>query len=285
VNPRRAPLVVRGYVRAARRRGALALVRERSRPVAGGEGAAAATLVAVYRAANSRVLEGLLAKAGPISLDVRLWALDHPTAHLADLTVGSGPGAKFDLINQLLLARACPPAHPVVIADDDVLIRRGNLARLISVMEKADLHLAQPAHESYSFHTHAMTRRRHLTIAQLSTTVEIGPLFVVRPAWRSQILPFSSDIGLGWGLELAWIALREMGCRIGIVDSVTVVHTRPVGLAYDQRAELRRLEERLRAYGAPGVDVESEMRALLHREQAWRPWQRRAPWLAEGESR
>jgi hypothetical protein len=278
VNARRLPKVVRGYLRAGRRRGALARATHRRRRSLTPEGPAAATLLAVYRADNTPMIETLLAQCGGIKLDVRLWALDRPSPSLASVTLGSGKAGKFDLLNRLLAASPCPPSQPVIIADDDVILRRGTLARLLAIVDRARLDLAQPAHESYSFHTHAMTRRRRWSIAQRSTTVEIGPLLVVGPAWRHRILPFPPDLGLGWGLELDWMGLRDEGCRIAMVDDVSIVHLRPIGTAYDQKAEMKRLEDHLRRLGAAGADVQSQMRSLLRREQAWRPWQRRAPW-------
>jgi hypothetical protein len=270
--------MARGYIRAGRRWGALARATRRTGRSLGLEGPATATLLAVYRAENTPLVETLLAQCGGLKLDVRLWALDRPSPSLVSATLGCGRAGKFDLLNRLLAASPCPPSHPVIVADDDVILRRGTLARLLTIVDRAGLDLAQPAHESYSFHTHAMTRRRRWSVAQRSTTVEIGPLLVIGPAWRHRILPFPSHLGLGWGLELDWMGLGSEGCRIGMVDEVSIVHLRPIGTAYDQRTEMQRLEDRLRRLGVAGTDVRTQIRSLLRREQTWRPWQRRSPW-------
>jgi len=39
------------------------------------------------------------------------------------------------------------------------------------------------------------------------------------------LLPFGSDCGMGWGLDLVWpIRLERAGLRMGIIDSVPAAH-------------------------------------------------------------
>ena len=60
-----------------------------------------ATLVCVYRRQNLNNVLHLVGEAKRMAMHVRLWALDDPAPELARLTVGSGPGSRFQLLNRL----------------------------------------------------------------------------------------------------------------------------------------------------------------------------------------
>ena len=79
---------------------------------------------------------------------------------------------------------------------------------------------------------------------------------------------------MGWGLELEWHGLLEHGCRLGIVDAVTVKHLGAVGESY----EVERLKEPVEAeLAARGVASWAELQTTLG---TWRPWHREPPWVA-----
>jgi hypothetical protein len=238
----------------------------------------AAAVYSVYRRRNAAVLERLLAPALARDWTVGLWALDEPDPRLADLTAGSGPGTKFELVNRLLAERPPNPRQPVVVADDDAVFVRGSLASFLETAAAAQLDLAQPAHVLRSNISHRITWRRPLSRARLTTFVEIGPIFAVAPSWRDRVLPFPADVGMGWGLELRWLDLREEGCRLGIVDSTPVRHLARFATAYAPDEEIERLTRLLEERGAPG------WRGLRRTLATWRPWRRRPPWLQSSRS-
>jgi hypothetical protein len=97
----------------------------------------------IYRSRNLALVQNLLKQIGP-GADVRLWALEEVAADLADLTVGSGPGGRFDNLNLLYDARPVAEGSWLVVADDDVAFVRGDVIELIQMMRKAGLNLAQP---------------------------------------------------------------------------------------------------------------------------------------------
>lgn len=242
-------------------------------PVAG----RTASLVAVYRYENVGYLEQLLAQRGDLGLRVALWALDRPHPRLEQFTRGCGPGGKFDLVNTLLAG--VPAGEHLMVADDDVVLARGDLRRLLDLVDAAGFGLAQPAHARHSHATFEVTRRRRMSTARLGTFVEIGPLFVVAPAWRDLVVPFPAGSGVGWGLDLRWTLLAERGCRLGMVDRVTLRHCRPVAQGYDTTAEQDRVRRVLTELGVPADVPASEAIAGLQRDRAvWRPWRPRAPW-------
>jgi hypothetical protein len=207
---------------------------------------------------------------------VRLWALDRPYPDLEHRTLGAGAGGKFDLLNRLFETDDIPSDDyvVVVVADDDVLVVRGDLRRLVRLARKASLGLVQLAHAVGSFWNHPITRRRLLSVARLTTYVEIGPLFLVNPEWRSRVLPFPAGIGLGFTRDMVeWSRLSEEGCRRGIPDAVRVLHTAQPGRSYDWEAEMRPLRDYLASAGA-------QTPWELQRDLAvWRPWASWPPWL------
>jgi hypothetical protein len=228
----------------------------------------------VYRRQNSGVLERLLAPALDARWPVALWALDEPDPSLAALTVGSGSGTKFELVNALIAAR--PPAEGdyVVVADDDAVFVRGGVTAFVDTAEAAGLDLAQPAHVLRSNISHRITWRRPLSTARLTSFVEIGPVVAIAPAWRHRIVPFPDGVGMGWGLDLEWADLRDEGCRLGIVDATPIRHLSPFASAYVPDEEIAKLERLLAERGAPG------WKGVRRTLATWRLWRKRPPWLA-----
>ena len=237
-----------------------------------------ASLYAVYRRRNAAVLERLLEPAREAGWPVALWALDEPEQRLADWTLGSGAGTKFELVNRLLAERPPESSHHVVVADDDAEFKRGSIVSFLDLARQAELDLAQPAHTLRSNISHRITWARPLSQARLTTFVEIGPIFSVSPGWRDRIVPLPEDMGMGWGLELRWMDLQAEGCRLGIVDATPVRHLARFATAYAADEESARLQRLLEERGAPG------WKGLRRTLAVWRPWQSRPPW-AQSSSR
>jgi hypothetical protein len=235
-----------------------------------------AALYCVYRRGNAAVVKQLLEPAS--GWTIGLWALDEPDPSLAEQTVGSGPGTKFELVNRLLEARPRTDEQHVIVADDDARFVRGNVASFLETAVAAELDLAQPAHVWWSNISHRITWKRPLSRARLTTFVEIGPIFAVAPAWREQIVPFPDGLGMGWGLELDWMDMHDEGCSLGIVDATPIRHLARFATAYAPDDEITRLAERLEARGAPG------WKGLRRTLATWRPWRRRPPWADQAWS-
>lgn len=243
--------------------------RSRLRP---DSGTPATVVYGIYRRKNVPILAATMCQMEP-ETEVYLWALDAVADELEHCTVGSGPGSKFALLDQLMLQ--CPPPTDayVVVCDDDVVFQRGTLGKAVQVMQGAGFGVAMPAQGPASYANWAVNYRRRLTRARRSGFVEIGPVFMVSPEWRPRVLPFPEGIGMGWGLELAWHKLIREGCRLGIVDAVPMVHCEPAGATYDRRGESDRLERAMREAGI--TDYEAEVATTY---QSWRPWQAKPPW-------
>jgi hypothetical protein len=231
------------------------------------------SLVGIYRHRNARLVCALVDSALAEGWRTAWWALDETDDGLAPHTVGHGAGAKFTLLNEIV-ARAGLEDGWLVVADDDLVFRRGSAGELVSLCDAAGLALAQPAHVATSAVSHEITLSRALSIARRTNFVEIGPVFVVAPSWRAEIVPFPETAGMGWRLGLEWADLAERGCRLGIVDVVTVSHLGAVGGDYDIAHEQKLLKAEL---GARGIDRWRDTHRTL---ETWRPWQRRPPWAA-----
>lgn len=226
----------------------------------------------VYRARHEREMTALLRPARRHRWDVALWALDEPVSSLERVTYGSGPGTKFDLLNELLRLRPPRDGAYVVVTDDDFVFTRGGLPDLLRLVRRAGFGLAQPAHDEGSLASHKINRVRAGSVARLTTFVEIGPVFVVAPEWRDAVLPFPDDVGMGWGIELDWSRLTERGARLGIVDAVRLRHLVKPGTGYDAEAALAEMYERWAAHGVTQwSDVQREL-------AVWTEGARRPPW-------
>lgn len=231
-------------------------------------------LLCVYRQKNSRLVVELVNQASELDMAVALWALDSPSASLAARTVGSGPGPRLNLLNRLSHSLPASAGGHLVVCDDDILFERGGLRELLFLTTVCNFGLAQPAHAPRSYVNHAITRARPLTLARVTTYVESGPVVVISPEWRGRVLPFPEELGMGWGVDLLWSDLQKIGCRLGIVDGVSLRHLAPPARGYDVGPEAERLRVMMKTRG-----IES-LHAFQRTLGAWRTWQTEPPWTA-----
>lgn len=153
------------------------------------------------------------------------------------------------------------------MSDDDVTFERGDLVRLVSLVERDSLDLAQPVRADPA-RDHGITAARRLSRARRASFAEIGPVLVVGPRWRERILPFPEERGICCGLELEWLELLREGCELGIVDAVRVRHDGARGQEYHDAGEIERVQAALESLGYRGW---SDVQVTLG---TWRPWQR-----------
>jgi hypothetical protein len=235
----------------------------------------AIALIGVYRRHNAMFVQPLVNAALAVGWHTAWWALDEPAEELSLHTVGCGEGEKFTLLNELVRRFEFDDGW-VVVADDDFVFVRGGLVEFVSLSARAGFALAQPAHVAGSEISHEITLSRSLAVARRTNFVEIGPIFVVAPRCRDDVLPFPPDSGMGWGLELEWSDLLKRGCDIGVVDVVAIKHIGVVASSYDADIQRRLLKDKLAARGI-------ERWRDTHRTLGiWRPWQRQPGWKATG---
>jgi hypothetical protein len=231
-------------------------------------------MLCVYRAANRESVRALVAQSEAAGIAPHLWALDAEVGELSRWTRGAGPGMRMELLNRLWEHGARSEPRQVVVCDDDFEFTTGGIRELVLAAEYCDFGIAQAAHAGRSFVSHAFTRSQPLTVARLTSWVDVGPAFVVRHPWIERVLPFPTDYGMGWGLGLVWRELRDEGCRLGIVDAIGVRHLKPTSLEYDRRPEAARVERLLRERGLhKTADAQSCLQRWMCWESAprWRP--------------
>jgi hypothetical protein len=126
----------------------------------------------------------------------------------------------------------------VWLPDDDILADQATISAMFDVGELLNFNLFAPGLHERSYYAHYITMTNRSFFARRVGFVEIMmPCF--RTAVLSELLPtFAlSTTGWGWGLDSVWPKL--LGYEgLGIIDGVSVLHTRRVGQFRD--AELRR---------------------------------------------
>lgn len=233
------------------------------------------TMLAVGRQRNAEYLTAVSRQLA--AEDIRIWSLDGPITGLEPQTRGIGPGTKFELLNRLLAENPIPDDHWIVIADDDVVLSHGSGPKLIAIGEKAGFDLFQPTHSLASLYTYDFLLALPWVRAELVSFVEIGPLFVVSPRGRPLFLPFPSDIGMGFGLELRWWEQSLGGARLGTVSDCRMVHCAPVGASYAFEDEKMRFKALLQEHGLTAIGD-----AQIRLGRWWR-WSVSPPWAVPQE--
>lgn len=198
------------------------------------------------------------------STRIVLGALGEPAPELESETALAGmEGGKFANLNRLAEAAGPLASDWVLLLDDDVILGRNFLDRLVVLAERFRLSLAQPALSRASFGWWNVNRRRPALLRE-TRFVEIGPAVLIsREAYR-HLAPFP-DEGMGWGLDLHWAALAEqLGWRLGVADAVPVRHeSRPTASAVDSGAS-RIAAERLLDSRPHVTHVEAEEVVARH---------------------
>jgi GT2 family glycosyltransferase len=128
----------------------------------------------------------------------------------------------------------------LLVIDDDVVLPRGFLDRLLFLAERFDFDLVQPAHRARSHAAWRVTRRQARAVARETPFVEIGPVTAFARSTFSTLLPFPNSLRMGWGLDLHWAALaRAHGWRCGVLDAVAIAHTAaPAAGAYSRASAI-----------------------------------------------
>jgi hypothetical protein len=226
-------------------------------------------LLVVYRLRFAGLVSALC-DAMPLGTRAALWGLDGVDPRLEAHTVGSGPGERLQLLNHLHDHLHLDPGAWTVMADDDVVIKRGTPATLVKAGVAFGLDLLQPVHAWNSEVSHRFTRRRALTLVRRTGWVEQGPMAVFGPRARACLLPFRATITWpGWGVEALWSLEERNGLALGMIDGVTMVHTQ-IANATRYSWQAAQVQERALLDEA-GLD---SMKQAQVTRRSWRPWDR-----------
>ena len=124
------------------------------------------------------------------------------------------------------------------LPDDDIFASQNTISEFFKAARSLQFQLCAPALHVGSYYAHYITMRNHSFFARRVGFVEIMVPCFSREALELLLPTFElSTTGWGWGLDSLWP--KRLGYKdIGIVDGVSVLHTRPVGQFRD--AELAR---------------------------------------------
>jgi len=158
---------------------------------------------------------------------------------------------KFTRLNVMLAEHDLDSFDHVLLVDDDVVLPRGFVERMVWAVERSGLLLAQPAHRRHSHAAWPVTRRRLPWAARRTHFVEIGPVTLLRGEALRELVPFPAELTMGWGLDVHWAAIAEQrGWPIGVVDAAPLLHVNPVAGGYGREPVVEQAREFLagRAY-------------------------------------
>jgi hypothetical protein len=154
------------------------------------------------------------------------------------------PGPKWTGLTRLLTTwPGWRNYDQVWLPDDDILASQDAITAMFEAGRALDFRLFAPALHEASHYAHFIAMRNARFFARRVGFIEIMiPCF--RRATLEELLPtFAlSATGWGFGLDSAWPKI--LGYEgIGIIDSVSVVHTRPVGTFKDPELVHRVMRE------------------------------------------
>lgn len=175
-----------------------------------------------------------------------VWEVDNHWWSLAP----SALRPKFSVINQLLAGVVLEPYEYVIVADDDIWLPPEFTDRFLSLMERHDLALAQPARTHNSVIHHPIVEQRDGLAVRETRFVEIGPLFAMRADAARLLVPFDESSPMGWGYDYVWpCVMAAAGLKMGIVDATPVRHTFRVAVSgYDPNEAAMQMGEYLQTH-------------------------------------
>lgn len=113
----------------------------------------------------------------------------------------------------------------IMLADDDVYLRPGDVSRFFSLCEQYQTYLSQPALKWFTHTTlNALVRNPACVLRRVSFVEVMSPCF--SQAALQELLPTFGMTRSTWGTDLAWAGTVGGQHPIYVVDAVTMEHTR-----------------------------------------------------------
>jgi hypothetical protein len=142
----------------------------------------------------------------------------------------------------------------VMIMDDDVYLRPGDLSRFFALCERYQTYLSQPALRWFTNTTlNALVRNGACLLRRVSCVEVMTPCFSA--AALEELLPTFGMTRSTWGTDLAWAGALAGRHPLHVVDAIAMEHTRSgdgrptafyrklTELGVDPREELRRVQQ------------------------------------------
>jgi glycosyltransferase involved in cell wall biosynthesis len=170
-----------------------------------------------------------------------------PPLGLAAVTVGTvrERTPKFKIINHVLSGEDLSAYDYVLLTDDDVVLPDQFVDRFITLQERLDFRIAQPARTNNSYIDHPIVGQQQGVVARQTRFVEIGPVVSFHKSCFDLVFPFDLTSPMGWGYENVWsYLLWERDMKMGILDALPVDHSlrKPVANYSWSEADAQRKE-------------------------------------------
>ena len=154
------------------------------------------------------------------------------------------PGPKWSGVREVLNAwDGWREYDHVWLPDDDISTSPEAISAMFDIAGAAALDLFAPALDKTSYFAHFSTMQNPSFYGRFVGFVEIMIPGFSTPALE-RLLPTLdlTETGWGWGLDSVWPKLLGYE-HVGIIDGITVHHTRPVGVMRDADLSRRVVEE------------------------------------------
>jgi hypothetical protein len=139
---------------------------------------------------------------------------------------GAGFANKLDGLLEFWERRPRPWKYRyIILLDDDIYLRPGELSRFFTLCDFYNLYLAQPALEWFTHTTlNALVRNPACVLRRVSFVEVMAPCFST--AALENLLHTFNWTRSTWGVDWAWACLLEGHEPLYVVDAVTMEHTR-----------------------------------------------------------
>ena len=116
--------------------------------------------------------------------------------------------------------------------DDDIVLSAKDINSLFDICSKRKLQLAQPAVQGYVSHP-LHRQRRHFIIRYVNFVEVLAPCMSI--AAFSRLVDSFDLTQSSWGIDYIWPHLLGYPKNsIAVIDSIVMIHTRPVGTDYSR---------------------------------------------------
>ncbi|HYM43886.1 MAG TPA: hypothetical protein VET46_14085 [Steroidobacteraceae bacterium] len=153
------------------------------------------------------------------------WYIDPQPERLAEYYSHGG----FNKLDGFLeFWRECPAARDyryLLLLDDDVYLRPGDVSRFLALCEHYGTYLAQPALRWFTHTTiNALVRNPACVLRRVTFVEGMAPCF--SQAAIAELLPTFGMTRSTWGTDLAWAGRIDGRHPIQVVDAIGMDHTR-----------------------------------------------------------